>query len=58
VYVQDLLVQPHVHCTVTFRTELLTDCDVDTLRDFVILLLLAIVYGLKSLVSLDDISMR
>ena len=38
--------------------ELLTDCDVDTLRDFVILLLLAIVDSLKRLVSLDNISVR
>ena len=38
--------------------ELLTDCDVYTLRDFVILLLLAVVDGLKRLVSLDNISIR
>ena len=38
--------------------ELLTDCDVDPFRDFVILLLPAVVDGLKSLASLDDVSMR
>jgi hypothetical protein len=36
--------------------KLLTDCDVDALRDFVVLLLLAVVDGLKRLVPLDNIS--
>ena len=38
--------------------ELLTDCDVDMFRDLTMLFLLAIVDGLKRLVSLNKVFLR
>jgi len=47
---------PNGVCSKVVLLDLLAECDVDTLRDRVVLLLLAVVDGLKRLISLKPLS--